>query len=446
MATAQEELDAELEAARQQVDSQAEEVAAVALAAMVDGSTRGGGSGQFMMVWPAALEKAVASLSRLTALAAVLAVLPRKDIDSGESLSSSRQKPDQLSAGSPDEVLDKILPDTTAIIRKIVQQDVIEPARQRQLREMSGRDKPMTTAESRRWAELIGRTAATRAASEVAMAMAAPVQDLLETQLSKVWLSRGDSRVRSLHRQLHAKSKKMGEPFWQELGTGRSLSYPGDPNAPIEQTINCRCHMFLARSDEAREAERVFAMDDADFALAASAARSDALSMAAGDLEAARRAAALTASGGGFSGIVIVALPDDLDEIEYKDGDKTQAHCTLAYLGKTDDADDDELASVMLTARRLAETYGPFTAEFAGKATLGEDQEEVQLIEADELQDMRETIMSDSCCSRMHDRLEKRHPHYIPHITYPHDKDIGVVKFTRIGVWMGERREELDLT
>lgn len=60
----------------------------------------------------------------------------------------------------------------------------------------------------------------------------------------KVWISRGDNKVRLLHRQLHGEPVEIDEPF-HTWPTGQRLSFPGDPRAPLDATINCRCLMFV---------------------------------------------------------------------------------------------------------------------------------------------------------------------------------------------------------
>lgn len=61
----------------------------------------------------------------------------------------------------------------------------------------------------------------------------------------KVWISRGDAKVRLLHRQLHGRPVKVGDPF-NTWPTGQQLRFPGDPLAPLDATINCRCLMFMS--------------------------------------------------------------------------------------------------------------------------------------------------------------------------------------------------------
>jgi hypothetical protein len=45
--------------------------------------------------------------------------------------------------------------------------------------------------------------------------------------------------VRGSHRAMHGQTRGVDEPF--ESGAGFSLMYPGDVNAPPEETIQCRC-------------------------------------------------------------------------------------------------------------------------------------------------------------------------------------------------------------
>lgn len=58
----------------------------------------------------------------------------------------------------------------------------------------------------------------------------------------KVWVTRKDARVRPAHRVLAGKSVPLGEKF--EV-SGYNLRFPGDPLAPPELTINCRCRLRI---------------------------------------------------------------------------------------------------------------------------------------------------------------------------------------------------------
>lgn len=52
------------------------------------------------------------------------------------------------------------------------------------------------------------------------------------------WVSAGDERVRHTHRAADGQTREMGEPF--EVN-GFNLAFPGDPEGPPSEVINCRC-------------------------------------------------------------------------------------------------------------------------------------------------------------------------------------------------------------
>lgn len=62
------------------------------------------------------------------------------------------------------------------------------------------------------------------------------------------WMTRLDSRVRETHRLLEGVTRPTGEPFVTRGGA--RLMYPGDPTAPIEEWIRCRCSLlYIAREE-----------------------------------------------------------------------------------------------------------------------------------------------------------------------------------------------------
>nr|WP_226895704.1 phage portal protein [Luteolibacter marinus] len=52
------------------------------------------------------------------------------------------------------------------------------------------------------------------------------------------WLAAGDGRERDSHRAAHGQIREAGEPF--DVGDAK-LQFPGDPEGPPEEVINCRC-------------------------------------------------------------------------------------------------------------------------------------------------------------------------------------------------------------
>lgn len=57
----------------------------------------------------------------------------------------------------------------------------------------------------------------------------------------KVWRTRRDSRVRTSHGDLEGDFRLMNEPFVTIRNA--KLQFPGDPRAPLSETINCRCRL-----------------------------------------------------------------------------------------------------------------------------------------------------------------------------------------------------------
>lgn len=90
--------------------------------------------------------------------------------------------------------------------------------------------------------EVIARTEALRAANAGSQAMylqAIENGTLDPNQLEQEWNTAGGSRVRRSHVAMDQQKRPIGVPFTS--GNGASLRYPGDPNAPAEDSIECRC-------------------------------------------------------------------------------------------------------------------------------------------------------------------------------------------------------------
>ena len=69
-------------------------------------------------------------------------------------------------------------------------------------------------------------------------------------EIEREWSASGDNRVRESHREMDGQKVGWDEPF--TTPGGASLMFPGDPNGPAEEVINCRCYEtirvnFLAR-------------------------------------------------------------------------------------------------------------------------------------------------------------------------------------------------------
>lgn len=85
-------------------------------------------------------------------------------------------------------------------------------------------------------AKRIARTEMTRAANNASLA------EMLFSGLNgdKRWVANDDNRVRPAHHEADGQQVPLAETF--DVG-GFPLLYPGDPNGPPGQTINCRCDL-----------------------------------------------------------------------------------------------------------------------------------------------------------------------------------------------------------
>lgn len=90
-------------------------------------------------------------------------------------------------------------------------------------------------------AEVIGRTEAMRSVNqgvEEAYEQAIEAGTLEAGSLTRTWDASRDTRVRRTHRFLHGQKRGWRETWATENGV---LRYPGDPDAPPEETVQCRC-------------------------------------------------------------------------------------------------------------------------------------------------------------------------------------------------------------
>lgn len=67
------------------------------------------------------------------------------------------------------------------------------------------------------------------------------------------WVTMGDHRVRDTHQGAQGQTVSYDE--WFQVG-GTPMEYPGDPAAPIDETINCRCVLTLVTPPERRYVQR----------------------------------------------------------------------------------------------------------------------------------------------------------------------------------------------
>lgn len=146
---------------------------------------------------------------------------------------------DDLSSDNPAQALTRELRDKRFDSRVLSASEGGEPLTAEQIETMA---KTYTNRALRFRAEAIARTEAQTALHESqqqSMEQAVETGLFNQTDVKFVWRTARDARVRDSHMAMNGQVRKMGEPFVS--GLGNLLEFPGDPNAPIEDTINCRC-------------------------------------------------------------------------------------------------------------------------------------------------------------------------------------------------------------
>lgn len=91
-------------------------------------------------------------------------------------------------------------------------------------------------------AESIARTeamAALHQAQNEAIKQALDTGLVDQAAVTYVWRTAHDSRVRDTHAVMDGQEGKVGEFF--TTGSGAQLEFPGDPNGPASEVVNCRC-------------------------------------------------------------------------------------------------------------------------------------------------------------------------------------------------------------
>lgn len=96
-------------------------------------------------------------------------------------------------------------------------------------------------------AETIARTETARLqnlAREEAVRQTIEMVGMDESMVDRTWHSASDKRVRDTHKALNGQTVTGFSAVFVSP-SGATLRYPGDPDAPIAETINCRCVVTL---------------------------------------------------------------------------------------------------------------------------------------------------------------------------------------------------------
>lgn len=109
-------------------------------------------------------------------------------------------------------------------------------------------DKVLDYTASERWpnrAKVIAQTEVNRAYGAGTMAAGLEQARVTGRQLTKRWDTKDDNRVRSPHQEVDGKTVPVWAPFYVD---GVPMQFPGDPSAPPELVINCRCRLHIGDS------------------------------------------------------------------------------------------------------------------------------------------------------------------------------------------------------
>jgi hypothetical protein len=131
--------------------------------------------------------------------------------------------------------IDDIIATTRAIALAVIEEGVAAGMSSRDVADALMEDWPEVSALR---AERIARTEIARAGNYATIEGARTASDEHGLQLEKEWLAAGDHRTRDSHRNV-AKV-----PLDGKFNVGGYLAdFPGDPDLPAEESINCRCAM-----------------------------------------------------------------------------------------------------------------------------------------------------------------------------------------------------------
>ena len=106
-------------------------------------------------------------------------------------------------------------------------------------------DRVLSYSGSERWpsrARTIAQTETTRAYGVGTLAAGMEQSRLTGRMLQKKWITAHDERVRLSHKAVDGDVEDLGMPFYVD---GVPMMFPGDPLAPPDLVINCRCDLVI---------------------------------------------------------------------------------------------------------------------------------------------------------------------------------------------------------
>jgi 2'-5' RNA ligase len=230
--------------------------------------------------------------------------------------------------------------------------------------------------------ERIARTETILAYNQGAFDAALASQEVGGPELTKEWLATTDERTRHTHEAADGQVVGLREPF--RIG-GALMQFPGDPEGPPQETINCRCTLVF---------------DEAEPLAAAAPPQAK------------------------YRGGMIALRPADPGALAHPDGDPAaDLHLTLAFLGEdVGEMDRRQVEDLLGAVAAVAETMSPFTARVAGWGALGAEDAAVLLLNGGEIADAREQLIDELCP----ECLPEQHEPFIPHLTIGYGLDPGM--------------------
>lgn len=146
----------------------------------------------------------------------------RRALESGNTSSLSRQLRDRRFDGT---------------VRRAAREG--RPLSVKQIDKMTGRYQERML---RYRSEVIARTESLRSVHEGNKEMfdqAIQAGELDPNQVIQIWNTASDPKVRDTHKTMHGQQRMINMPFVS--GDGSRIRFPGDPSAPADETIQCRC-------------------------------------------------------------------------------------------------------------------------------------------------------------------------------------------------------------
>lgn len=165
----------------------------------------------------------------------------------------------------------------------------------------------------------------------------------------KIWLTAQDERVRPTHVEGNRQAQLLDDPF--VIG-GSTLRYPGDPQAPPGEIMNCRCTIVYS---DVPDPELSYSPDPSEEELAMAAAAVDHT-----------------------GGSMIALYPVDPEPLFVEGGqNNSDLHVTLAFLP---DGVDGERADLVDSLAALAAGYSVLTGSVSGVGYFASGEDGVPVI------------------------------------------------------------------